>query len=1074
MKAGIRVRTWRGVMLAIALGFTAALAVALLLTSGARATQPSGLKYVPGWLYGLSSAKLIHAAPAGRELTIGVGVQRPNPAAEIALYNELYDPASREYHHFLTPAQFNARFGVPAATESAVRSWLTSTGAQVVQTYDEGSYLQATGTVAQFDRLFHVQIGDYTAAHKAFFANNRPPQVPATLPVSGVLGLDSVHKMSLASLTTKRLTRGMLAAARRSAVRPAAVPPATNYQVAFTPQDLWKIYNMPGAAALTDSKGRSDPASVANSPDALGQGQTIGVFGEGEIASMIPSLRQFEQTMGLPKVPVRVVLTEGHKDSDYGDNTGEQEWNLDTQASTGMAPDVQQLDYYFAKAFFDSDVEADFATWAADPNGPREMNASFGECEANPTNPATGNPNIQQSPYGTGLGDNVEAVAEATLRQATMEGRTLFTSAGDTGSGCPEVVAGALGAANGLAVQPVPDVGYPCASQYAVCVGGTVITTTGPSYPDTTKVATDESWTYTGGGSSFYIPAPSFQSKVTAVNLDCIGQPNGMPYSSVTQCRGVPDVAALSGDEAGDGYTIYVDGLSLGGGGTSLSSPLTVGEWARIQSAAPASVQSSGGVGFADPLIYKQASDADTCGSGAGASVTGNVTNAMPPAPCTGAPSYARDFTDITQSEDVGDEAGTGGLLGIFGQQPPSTMVSGGNGFYQPTPGWDYTSGWGSLNVANFMQDVDGTTKATGSYTGPEADALQVCTFQATSPPGNATDLTTFKNDPGADLSAATISSPDAGHITATWTVPSLSAGIPNGATGMNFYAIWVYNGHNYYAAAEDSQSGWAYASGEVTNGIVRTDSSPTAAKGTEDPAKGLITVTVPTSEVGKPPVGALLLDPLTYSLVEGAVANVFVVPGTDSADELGQLSVDRGLVDSTGVSVVVGGAPGTNCVPSVRGGQPNNNLIGSSKTRGFTTARHGVLVACTKASALPITHIIRKSISARRLLLTGISEAHCPKYIARVGIAIARVKNHKCSFLSAKHRWGKYGSCRPRSYLRAIGGNSWAFFLKLKLAPGIYHLWEHAVDNKGVATRNRATKFVWFKIRRRGTAYVP
>ena len=78
----------------------------------------------------------------------------------------------------------------------------------------------------------------------------------------------------------------------------------------------------------------------------------MGIFGEGETSSVVAQLRLFEQAMGLPKVPVRVVETEGGPDSAYGDNTGAIEWYLDSQSSTGMAPDVSQLDFYFAKSLY--------------------------------------------------------------------------------------------------------------------------------------------------------------------------------------------------------------------------------------------------------------------------------------------------------------------------------------------------------------------------------------------------------------------------------------------------------------------------------------------------------------------------------------------------------------------------------------------------------------------------------------------------------------------------------------------------------------------------------------------------
>ena len=207
----------------------------------------------------------------------------------------------------------------------------------------------------------------------------------------------------------------------------------------------------------------------------------MGIFGEGETSSVIAQMRLFEAAMGLPKVPVRTVLTEGAPVSAYGDNSGAIEWYLDSQASTGMAPDVSRLDFYFAKSLFDADIFQSFNAWANDPNGPRQMNASFGECEANPTNPVTGP--LAQQPYGTELGDELQAMGDPILRQAAMEGRTLFASAGDTGSGCPELVAPIVGAGNGVAIQPVPFVGYPCDSQYVVCVGGTVVSANGAKYP---------------------------------------------------------------------------------------------------------------------------------------------------------------------------------------------------------------------------------------------------------------------------------------------------------------------------------------------------------------------------------------------------------------------------------------------------------------------------------------------------------------------------------------------------------------------------------------------------------------
>ena len=107
----------------------------------------------------------------------------------------------------------------------------------------------------------------------------------------------------------------------------------------------------------------------------------------------------------------------------------------------------------------------------------------------------------------------------------------------------------------------------------------------------------------------FLSALPSFQTAVASVDHPCLSTPTGDPYSpsSAPTCRGVPDVADMSGNVTGDAYFIYIDGEPSSEGGTSLSSPLMMGQWARVQSAAPAKVQRAGGLGYANETIYRQA-----------------------------------------------------------------------------------------------------------------------------------------------------------------------------------------------------------------------------------------------------------------------------------------------------------------------------------------------------------------------------------------------------------------------------------------------------------------------------------
>jgi hypothetical protein len=268
-----------------------------------------------------------------------------------------------------------------------------------------------------------------------------------------------------------------------------------------------------------------------------------------------------------------------------------------------------------------------------------------------PADPVLGLPFL--GPTGHQLGDNFEAYLDGTSSspgagaQALIMGRSLFAGSGDTGTGCTAIVADGLGP-NGIAWEPYPANGYPTGSDYVVSVGGTVL------YTNNKQRALEYSWTYSGGGSSPFLPAPSFQQNVSAVNGTCVIGPNGEQADTGMKCRGVPDVAALSGD-AVNGFEVVFGGADSASGGTSLSGPLMMGTWARIQ-------QASGlarGLGFADEFYYGIYGDQNR---------------------------YSHDFTDIT--------TGFNGV-GNCGQGP---CVAG--------AGWDYTSGLGVPDAGAIATEI--------------------------------------------------------------------------------------------------------------------------------------------------------------------------------------------------------------------------------------------------------------------------------------------------------------------------------------------------------------------------------
>ena len=278
-------------------------------------------------------------------MTVAVVLADPDESAERSFADAVVDPASPGYRHFLTPAGYAARFALPAAVRSATTSWLRAGGLDLGYVSPLGDLVTATGTVAQLDRVFKVTLGDYRVGTTTFFANDVAPLVPGGLPIQGVLGLNGLQRFA--------------------ADKPKVVHPAVGaFSGVVEVKSLWATYDAPAADT--------------------GQGVRMGVFMAGNTDPVIGSLRVFEDQQNLPKVPVRVVHTEPGRPDEFGSNDGGGEWMLDSQASTGMAPGVSELDLYTSKSLADSDLVASMAYWANDASGPQMMNASFGECEAFP------------------------------------------------------------------------------------------------------------------------------------------------------------------------------------------------------------------------------------------------------------------------------------------------------------------------------------------------------------------------------------------------------------------------------------------------------------------------------------------------------------------------------------------------------------------------------------------------------------------------------------------------------------------------------------------------------------------
>ena len=465
----------------------------------------------------LPGAQVLGAAPAGTSMRIAVALNLQNKASLEQLVTS---------GQTITPDQFTAGYAPTDAQANAVAGYLEGVGMQSV-TIDPGNLLvTADATAAQVSAAFDTTISSVAYDGATYFANTAAAQVPAALAgsVAAVLGLQDIATMhtDLAS----------------------PVPPTANVGSLYTPQDFWTFYD--AASAPT---GRQTP---------------IAVFAEGDVSPAITQLRDQEAAYSLPKVPVSVVSV-GPASSDV---SGEVEWEIDTENSTGMADGVKHLYIYDATDLTDASTTEEFTDFAHQDLA-KAGSASFGECE-----------------YQAYLDGSMLATDDAAL-EAAAQGQTLFASSGDQGGFCP------WEDTNGVGPGGPPFVSYPAASPFFVGVGGTSLFSNADySYGD------EIAWYTSGGGTSdFEYQEPWQQGIVPATGTAC-----GLQYA--LNCgRGVPDIA-MDADAIVSPGVYFSDGEPNAQGGTSLASPLALGSWARFESG------HDNKLAFAEPLLYAQAGTA--------------------------------------------------------------------------------------------------------------------------------------------------------------------------------------------------------------------------------------------------------------------------------------------------------------------------------------------------------------------------------------------------------------------------------------------------------------------------------
>jgi subtilase family serine protease len=316
----------------------------------------------------------------------------PSAAQRQALDNELENQqlsGSPEYHRWLTPSAFAARFANSARDIAAVVDWLTSQGLHVAALPTGRGWVEFSGTATQIEQAFHTQLHSVLTTSGTRIVIAAPIAVPAALRplVHGLVSLDG--SISAAALTPPRpvVASAESLAAETSIARAEALPPQIAAQLLHL-----------------DALHSSGPK---------GDGETIAIAGRSNVKTA--DIAAFRSTFGLTAKPLSVVLD----GADPGLTDDQAEAVLTASWAGAAAPDAQIILVPAASTDATDGVDLSLAA-IVNQSLAHTVLVGYASCEA-------------------ALSESHQAFYSALYRQAAAQGMSVIAATGDSGPAACQV-----------------------------------------------------------------------------------------------------------------------------------------------------------------------------------------------------------------------------------------------------------------------------------------------------------------------------------------------------------------------------------------------------------------------------------------------------------------------------------------------------------------------------------------------------------------------------------------------------------------------------------------------------------
>ena len=490
-----------------------------------------------------------------------------------ALLAAQQNPSSPLYHHWLTPDQFAASYGMADSDIAKASAWLTGQGFSVISVSRSRNRITFSGTVAQVEAAFGTEIHNYTSSDGTHFAPSSDLSIPAALAGS----VQAVTNLS--NFRPKPHVK----------VKPAFTSNQSGSHF-LTPKDVATVYDV----------------NAAYNAGYTGTGQSIAIVGQSAIVTS--DITNFQTAAGLStKVPTLVLMPSTGTSTIYANDESESDLDLEYSGAIAKGATI-----YFVYTGSNTNYGVfDALEYAIDEKIAPIISVSYGDCE-------------------TDLGSSNYATLNAILAQGSAQGQTIVAASGDSGStDCNGITTLTTAQQNALAID------FPSDSQYVTGLGGTEFSAANVAAANTTYwtaasgtdvissalsyipeiVWNDDTSTAPssgGGGVSVFTARPTWQTGLTGISsgsyrltpdLSLASSPSNPGYlycSSDTTFTGITGSCANGFRDSTSTYLTVA-------GGTSFAAPIFSGMLAIISQA-----RNSTGLGNINPTLYSLASNSTT------------------------------------------------------------------------------------------------------------------------------------------------------------------------------------------------------------------------------------------------------------------------------------------------------------------------------------------------------------------------------------------------------------------------------------------------------------------------------